>query len=49
MPALVHIRVIRNRTMFTQLADRPGRWPRRLESAALLIAAAEVEARLGRR
>jgi uncharacterized protein len=43
---LVHIRVIRNRTLFTQLADWPGRWPRRLESAALLIAAgADINAR----
>jgi len=39
-PELVHIRVIRNRTLFNQLADWPGRWPRRLESAALLIGAA---------
>jgi len=38
-PELVHIRVIRNRTLFNQLADWPGRWPRRLESAALLIGA----------
>ncbi len=45
-PELVHIRVIRNRTLFNQLADWPGRWPRRLESAALLIAAgADINAR----
>ena len=47
-PELVHIRVIRNRTLFTQLADWPGRWPRRLESAALLIAAgADINVRAG--
>jgi uncharacterized protein len=45
-PELVHIRLIRNRTLFTQLADWPRRWPRRLESAALLIAAgADINAR----
>ena len=45
-PELVHIRVIRNRTLVNQLADWPGRWPRRLESAALLIAAgADINAR----
>jgi len=47
-PELVHIRVIRNRTLVNQLADWPGRWPRRLESAALLIAAgADINARSG--
>ena len=47
-PELVHIRVIRNRTLFNQLADWPGRWPRRLESAALLIAAgADINVRAG--
>jgi len=47
-PELVHIRVIRDRTLFNQLADWPGRWPRRLESAALLIAAgADINARAG--
>jgi uncharacterized protein len=47
-PELVHIRVIRDRTLFGQLADWPGRWPRRLESAALLIAAgADINVRPG--
>jgi ankyrin repeat protein len=47
-PELVHIRVIRERTLFNQLADWPGRWPRRLESAALLSAAgADINFRPG--
>jgi uncharacterized protein len=46
-PRLVHIRGVGgNRTLFNQLADWPGRWPRRLESAALLIqAGADINAR----
>src|SRR5215468_4152614 len=46
-PRLVHIRGVGgNRTLFNQLADWPGRWPRRLESAAHLIAAgADINAR----
>lgn len=47
-PELASIRVIRARTLFNQLADWPGRWPRRLESAALLInAGADINARTG--
>jgi hypothetical protein len=47
-PELARIRVIRGRTLFNQLADWPGCWPRRLESAALLInAGADVNARAG--
>ncbi len=48
-PGLVHIRGVGgDRTLFNQLADWPGRWPRRLESAALLIAAgADINARAG--
>jgi ankyrin repeat protein len=47
-PRLVHLRVVRGRTLFNQLADWPGRWPRRLESAAILIAAgADINARTG--
>jgi uncharacterized protein len=34
-----NIRMIGGRTLFNQLAAWPGRWPRRLESAALLITA----------
>jgi uncharacterized protein len=34
-----NLRMIGGRTLFNQLAAWPGRWPRRLESAALLIAA----------
>ncbi len=47
-PRLAQLRVVRSRTLFNQLADWPGRWPRRLESAALLIAAgADINARTG--
>ena len=49
-PRLVRIRVVRGRTLFNQLADWPGHWPRRLESAALLIAAgSDINARAGLR
>jgi uncharacterized protein len=42
------LRMIGGRTLFQHLANWPGRWPRRLESAALLIAAgADINFRPG--
>jgi hypothetical protein len=47
-PMLAHARGSGGRTCLNQVADWPGRWPRRLESAALLIdAGANVNARAG--
>jgi ankyrin repeat protein len=43
-----NLRQIGGRTLFQHLANWPGRWPRRLESAALLIAAgADIDYRGG--
>jgi uncharacterized protein len=45
---LSYYRAQRGRTLLHQLADWPGHWPRRLESAALLIdVGADVNARVG--
>jgi ankyrin repeat protein len=47
-PQLSYYRAQRGRTLLNQLADWPGHWPRRLESAALLIdAGADVNACTG--
>ncbi len=45
-PELARVRAEDGRTLLNDVADWPGRWPRRLESAALLIdAGADVNAR----